>query len=138
MIRRNQKCRDNADGLPGGVTVESFIDTHAGGCLIGPGEEASHVVTLANRTLLRFEVTVEAECDTDRLRYDNASKVWTQKVEVGHRPLSGGPRRRTLKGNLTCDDQASDEGIKMTIRYESIGCHCVGTATMQLLVDSAC
>lgn len=137
MSRRNQKCRDTAGGMPGGLSVESHIDTAAGGCLIGLGEEAAHLVTITNRTLLRFAITIEAECETDKLQYGATGKTWTQKIEVNHRPRSGGPRRRTIKNALTCDAESPDEGIKMTVKYESIGCNCVGAATLQLVVDAA-
>lgn len=94
MNRRKQKCRDSASDLPGGLSITSFVDTKAGDCLVEADEGSPHVVKLQNRTLLRFEVSISAECESEHIHYDSLVSTWSQKVEIGHRPNSGGARER--------------------------------------------
>ena len=135
---RTLKCRDSVTtGLPGGVSMESHIETVAGNCLIGVTERASHVVKISNRSTLRLVVTLSAECESPHLRYGSGETTWGTEVEVTGRPVGGGSRDRVLKGELRCADEFVDQGIKMTVRYETIGCLGKGSATMQLLLDAS-
>jgi hypothetical protein len=136
MSRRNQKCRDSASGLPGGLSITSFVDTKEGDCLVEAAEESHHVVKFRNRTLLRFEIDVSAECESEHIRYDPLTSNWSQTVEISHRPGSGGARERTIKRQISCDETSVDESIKMTVRYSVIGFQCAGTSTLQLQLDT--
>jgi hypothetical protein len=136
MSRRSQKCRDSASGLPGGLSVMSFVDTKEGDCLVEAAEESHHVVKFRNRTLLRFEIDVSAECESEHIHYDSLSSLWSQRVEISHRPDPGGARERTIKRRLSCDGTSEDESIKMTVRYNVIGFKCAGTSTLQLQLDT--
>lgn len=130
------KCKDTASDLPGGLTVESFVDPQSCECLIGPNGEASHVIRIRNRTLLRFEISISSECETQRIRYDNGDARWNEDLSIGHRPLSGGPRERSANAALRSSGAATDESLKITVRYKALGCMCEGNSSMQLQVDT--
>lgn len=138
MSKRTLKCRDAVTtGLPGGVTVESLIETVAGNCLIGVSERAAHIVKISNRSMVRLKVTMSADCESPHLRYGGGDTTWGTEVEVTGRPAGGGSRERVLRGELRCADEFVDQGIKMTVSYEAIGCKGKGLATMQLLLDAS-
>jgi hypothetical protein len=138
MGKRALKCRDAVtNGLPGGVSVESHIETIAGNCLIGVTERAAHVVKISNRSMVRLKVTMSADCESPHLRYGSGDATWGTEVEVTGRPAGGGSRDRLLRGELSCANEFVDQGIKMTLRYEAIGCMGKGSATMQLLLDAS-
>jgi|HubBroStandDraft_4_1064222.scaffolds.fasta_scaffold94561_2 hypothetical protein len=136
MSRRKRKCHDAAGGLPGGLRIESFIESRAGDCLVDPAEQAAQIVRLSNRTLLRFSVTILAKAGSGNVHYNGTEGAWEQNVEIAHRPLSGGPRERTLKRALSCDGESPDESVEVTIAYQSIGCKCTGHTTLQLQFDA--
>lgn len=137
MTRRSHKCRDTATGLPGGLTAESFIDTAGGKCLIRVSEEATHVVEIRNRTLLRFQIDLSSECESPNLWYRSVDKTWAENLEISPRPQSGGARERTLRNVMNCAGAAGDESIKIKISYQVIGCKGTGTTTVQLQVDTS-
>jgi len=83
MANNNLKCQDTASGLPGGLTIESSIDPLSGRCFVGGDGGTSHVVSVRNRTLLRFEVSISAECETPNIRYANDSDHWDDNISVG-------------------------------------------------------
>lgn len=136
MSGRSQKCRDNASGLPGGLKITSFVDTKQGGCLVDAAEVSHHVVKVSNRTLLRFEIDVSAECESEHIHFSPQASSWSEKVEISHRPDSGGARERTIKRQLGCNETSQDESIKMFITYSVIGFKCVGASTLQLQLDT--
>lgn len=137
MNRRNRKCCDVATGLPGGLRAESFIDTVGNDCLIRVNEEATHVVEIRNRTLLRFQIDVSSECESAHLRYAGEDTAWVETLEISSRPHSGGARERTLRNEITCACTESDKSVKMTISYQVMGCKGAGAATIQLQVDTS-
>jgi hypothetical protein len=139
MSKRTLKCRDAiTTGLPGGVTVDSHIETAAGNCLIGVSERAAHIVKISNRSMVRLRVMLSADCESPHLRYGGGKTTWGAEVEVTGRPAGGGSRERILRGELSCADEFVDQGIKMTVSYETIGCRGKGSTTMQLLLDAGC
>jgi hypothetical protein len=132
-----EKCRDIANGLPGGLNVESFIESESDGCRIEVGQQASHVVKVQNRTLLRFKITVAAESESGNLHYGDDKKTWDAEIDIGHRPYKGGFRNRTARESLRSGDDASeDESLKITVTYSALGCMCEGSSLMQLVVDT--
>jgi hypothetical protein len=92
---RTLKCRDAVTtGLPGGVSVESHIETATRNCVIGVTERAAHVVKISNRSTLRLKVTISADCESPHLRYGGGETTWGTEVEVTGRPVGGGARDR--------------------------------------------
>jgi hypothetical protein len=136
MRRSDRKCWDLADNVPGGLRIESFVKTEEGSCAIKVREEASHVVAVENRTLLRFTVNVAAETESESLYYGDHEKTWGTEVEIGHRPLNGGSRKRSIERGLTSAEPSVDSGVKMTIKYTAVGCMCEGVSVIQLQVDT--
>lgn len=136
MLNKKAKCQDVAAGLPGGLGVESFIDSPVGECLVGHSGTALHIVRIQNRTLLRFEISITAECETPHIRYLDDSEQWDESFTVSHRPQPGGPRDRMASANLKSSEKAVDESVKITVNYNAIGCVCEGSSVMQLQMDA--
>jgi hypothetical protein len=130
------KCKDAASDLPGGLTVESFVDPQSCGCLVSRDGQASHVVRIRNRTLLRFELSISSECETQHIRYGNGTDRWDEDLSIGHRPVAGGPRERIANATLMSGGAASDESLKIIVKYKALGCMCEGSSAMQLQVDT--
>jgi hypothetical protein len=86
--------------------------------------------------LLRFEISISAECETQNLRYSDGSDRWDERMAITHRPETGGSRERSRGAGLKGTGAAVDESIKVTIRYEAIGCYCEGSSAMQLQIDT--
>jgi len=135
-VRRNQKCRDSASGMPGGLSIESFVEANGGGCVVTATEEAVHVVEIRNRSLLRFRVDIVAQCESDSLSYPANERSWSKNVQVGDRPARGGLYTRKVTENLACGETSTDESISVSVKYEAIGCRCSGSAELNLLVDT--
>ena len=136
MSWRNRKCREIASGLPGGLSAESFVQNERDDCAVKHGEQATHVVEIQNRMLLRFKVVMRAECSSSSLHYSDGSTSWKDELQIGMRPSSGGARVRNLQNTLTCDHDAMDDCIEVAISYEAIGCNCSGSTAIQLQVDA--
>jgi hypothetical protein len=135
MRKDKTKCQDSASGLPGGLSIESFIDS-ASACVVTQGGNESHVVRVRNRTLLRFGISISSECETASIRYEEDSNKWEDQIEVGHRPDSGGFRERVRSAKLRGSGNVRDESLKVTIQYIAVGCFCEGRADMQLQIDT--
>ena len=135
-MKRNQKCYDSATGLPGGLNVDSYIKTTQRECMISPDGKTSHLIEIPNRTLLRFEIEIVAKCESSGIGYSDNEQTWEKKLQVGPRPLRGGPRKRQVAQNLESREDSTDEGIKILIKYEALGCKCIGTSEIELLVDT--
>ena len=135
-MKRNQKCNDSAAGLPGGLNIDSCIQTTQRECVISSAGQASHLIEIQNRTLLRFEIEIFAKCESDGIYYPGNEPTWGKKLQISPRPLRGGPRKRQASQNLESCEDSTDESIKVLIRYEAIGCKCTGTSEIELLVDA--
>jgi hypothetical protein len=135
-VKRNQKCYDSAAGLPGGLNIDSCIKTAQRECMIGPAGQASHLIEINNRTLLRFEVEIFARCESSGIYYPGNESTWEKKLQISPRPLRGGPRKRQASQDLESSEDATDDSIKVLIKYEAVGCRCIGTSEIELLVDA--
>jgi hypothetical protein len=124
------KCRDLVAALAGTMRTESHIKTITDDCTIGVGESAVHVVRVASKSFLRYEVKMTAESLSPNLRYASGDQTWTEEFEVSNR------RERVLQGELYCSGKFVDQAIKMTVSYVAIGCKGTEAANMQLLLDS--
>lgn len=135
-MRRKQKCRDSASGLPGGLSIESFITVADGDCTVRADAQAVHVVQIQNRSLLRFSVGILAQCESESISYPADERSWERNVHVGDRPDKGGAYTRKVTEDLTCAKTSVDESITVSVKYEAIGCRCFGSAQIDLLVDT--
>lgn len=134
---RNRKCQDSGSGLPGGLSIESFIEAASGDCVIRATEQALHVVEIRNRSLLRFKIDILAECESESISFPDNKRSWAKEsVQVGHRPEQGGSYVRKVTKELSCDVTSTDESITVSVTYEAIGCRCVGASELGLLVDT--
>jgi hypothetical protein len=137
-VKHDRKCRDSRDsksgGLPGGLSVQSFIEANSGDCVIKTTEQAVHVVEIQNRSLLRFKIEITAECESESISYLPNGQKWTKLVEVRGRTDHLHTRRAT--GDLTCSKTSTDQSISVSVNYETIGCRCFGSTELELLVDT--
>jgi hypothetical protein len=136
MDKRGLKCRDLAAGLAGGVSVESYIETAAGNCLIGITERATHVVKIRTCSLLPFQLTLSADCESPYLRYDDTNTEWSAHLLIEPSTHKSKNRERTVRIELTCVGEFVDQGIRMTVNYEFTKYMGTGAASMQLLLDT--
>jgi hypothetical protein len=135
---RAQKCRDVIGGFPGGLSVESLVETLGNDCQMQISEQSDHVVSIKNRRLTRFRIEIVAECESAHLSYRDFGATWTAKVQVNARPDKGGQAERSLRAALDCARAFTEEGITVTVSYEVIGPRSKGSGsdTMHLLVDA--
>lgn len=134
--KRGLKCRDVIGGFPGGLTVESFVETTGDDCLLPVSGQSDHVVVIKNRRLVRFRIKVTSECESAHLSYRDSGETWDANVQVNARPDKGGEAERIMRSTLDCAHVFIDEGIAMSVSYMAIGCKSSGSATMQLLLDA--
>jgi|SRR5579875_426029 len=133
---RNRKCRDAATNLPGGLSIESFVEAGADDCVVKANELATHVIQIQNRLLIRFKIDIISQCEAESISYPVGERTWMKKVQVGDRPAKGGAYMRKVTENLVCNDTSTDESITVSVKYEAIGCRCFGSAKLELLVDT--
>jgi hypothetical protein len=136
-MTRNRKCRDSGSGLPGGLSIESFVEGASGDCVVMATEPALHVVEIRNRSLLRFKIDITAQCESESISFPDNKQSWTKEnVRVGDRPEQGGSYTRKVTEKLCYGETSVDESITVSVTYEAIGCRCTGTTELELLVDA--
>jgi hypothetical protein len=135
-VKRNRKCRDSASGLPGGLSIGSFVEASTGDCVVKGIEQAVHVVEIQNRSLLRFKIDIIAQCESGSISYAANERSWAKNVQVSSRPATGGAYTRKVTENLISNETSIDESITVSVKYEAIGCRCSGAAELALLVDT--
>ncbi len=136
-MRRDDKCRRRASGLPGGLKIESFVEASRGPCVVQGTEQAMHVIEFKNRSMIRFRVTVEVRSDSESLTFPPGEHGWTRPpIEVSGRPDRGGQFVRKVNNKLASGATKSDQGIIVSVKYEAIGPRCVDSTELMLLVDT--
>jgi len=136
-MKRNRKCWDSAPGLPGGLSIESFVEAPGSSCTVRSSEQAMHVVEIRNRSMLRFKVDVVAQADSQSLTFLPDDPGWEKsEIRVGDRPEGGGVHVRRVTKELACRGISDDEAITVSIKYEAVGPRCSGTAELTVLVDT--
>jgi hypothetical protein len=136
-VIRKGKCRRSAPGLPGGLKIESFVETTNSTCVVSASEQALHVVEISNRSLIPFKMNIEARSESELLSFPPEEQSWAEpKVEISDRPKGGGQFIRKVEKKLACDDTSTDQGIIVFVKYEAIGPRCSGSAEIMLLVDT--
>jgi len=136
MIRRESKCRDAANDLPGGLQIGSMINSGNNECAIPTGQAVKHLVEVQNRTLLRFSIEITAESESEGLYYGDHERNWETILQIGHRTSGGGPRRRSVGQDLISDKMSTDSSVKVNVKYTALGCLCEGRSVIQLQVDT--
>src|SRR5262245_25574736 len=108
-------CRDKTKSAPSGLTIECSIHSVAGACKVRANTSAQHVIEVQNRSLIRYSIGIHGECETSRVRYyyeGYAQRTWDQELEIGPRPGSGGPRKRSEFEELTSLGPGENESIR--------------------------
>jgi hypothetical protein len=90
-----------------------------------------HVVKIISKSMVRYEVKLSAESLSPHLCYGNGDRTWNDEFEVS------GRGERIRRSELHCADLIVDQGIKLTVSYEAIGCIGTGAATMLLRLDTS-
>lgn len=136
MNSRDRKCYDRGMALPGGLTVESVVESEAGNCTVSSSQSAQHKVVIRNRTLFRFTVALDATCETSGLKYATGDMRWQETVAVAVRRPGGRPGERVRSTGLSCTGSGADESIKVDVVCSPVGhsgaCH----ASLYLQVDT--
>src|SRR5690349_864558 len=123
-MRRNRKCRDLAKGLPGGLSIDSFVEVLKNPCVVkaSDSDPALHVVEIRNRSMLRYKIAVVAQSHSQVLSFAPGDPAWDQsEIHVGDRPESGGAHVRRVVKALACQGVSDDEEITISVKYEAIG-----------------
>ncbi|MBO2445670.1 hypothetical protein J4573_01065 [Actinomadura barringtoniae] len=136
MGSRDRKCYDRATALPGGLTVESVIESDAGACTVDATREARHRLVVRNRTLFRFTIEMEATCETAGLKYASGDTRWAETMEVAVRRSSGRAGERVRETGLSSVTAAPDESIKVEVVCSPLGHSGVCNASLHLQVDT--
>jgi hypothetical protein len=136
MGNRDRKCYDRATALPGGLTVESVIESDAGSCTVDATRPARHKVVVRNRTLFRFTIEMAANCETSGLKYASGDTRWAETIEVAVRRSSGRPGERVRETGLSSVVSAPDESIKVEVVCSPLGHSGACNATLHLQVDT--
>lgn len=136
MGDRDRKCYDRGTTLPGGLTVESVVESDAGNCTISSTQAARHKVVVRNRTLFRFTVALEANCETSGLKYASGDARWEETTEVPVRRPSGRPGERVRETGLSCVGAATDESIKVDVVCSPVGHSGACRTSLHLQVDT--
>jgi hypothetical protein len=138
-MSRDRKCRDLAKGLPGGLSIDSFVEVFKNSCVVraSASDPALHVVEIRNRSMLRYRIAVVAQSHSRALSFVPDNPAWDQsEIHVGDRPESGGAHVRRVVKPLCCQGVSDDEEITISVKYEAIGPRCAGSVDLTLLVDT--
>lgn len=136
-MRRNQKCWDSAAGLPGGLSIDSFVEVLKNPCVVKSSGPSRHVVEIRNRSMLRYKVDVVVQSESRVLSFLPGDLGWEKsEIRVGDRPEGGGAHVRRVTRELACQGVSDDEEITVSVKYEAIGPRCSGSAELTLLVDT--
>ncbi|WP_433472586.1 hypothetical protein ACQPZP_27360 [Spirillospora sp. CA-142024] len=136
MGARDRKCYDRGTSLPGGLTVESAVESDAGNCTVNSAQQARHRVVVRNRTLFRFSVDVSATCETSGLKYASGDIHWQETIRVAVRRPSGRAGERARETALSCVGSASDESIRVDVSCSPIGHSGECRTSLHLQVDT--
>jgi len=132
-------CRDRTKSTPHGLMIECFIRSKAGFCKVRANVPAQQVVEIENRSLFRYSIEIYGECETSRVRYihdGTARNTWHHKLEIGPRPGSGGPRKRSETIGLTSLGPAPDESIRTDLTWTPIGWPSPDTESLYMQLDT--
>lgn len=132
-------CRDKTKNTPSGLAIESSIRSAAGACKVRANTSAEHVIDVQNRSLIRYSIDIHAECETSHVRYSYGGTVhttWDQALQVGPRPGSGGPRKRSEVEGLTSLGSGSNESIRTDLTWTPIGWSKPATESLYTQLDT--
>jgi hypothetical protein len=132
-------CRERTSSAPSGMAIECWVRSKTGVCKVRANKPAQQVVEVENRSLIRYSVEIFGECETSHIRYSHgiyAEETWLRTLEIGPRPGSGGPRRRTEVVELTSLGPGVNESIRTDLTWTPIGWSTPGTESLHIQLNT--
>jgi anaerobic glycerol-3-phosphate dehydrogenase len=132
-------CRDKTKSTPNAMTIACFVRSKLGVCKVRANTPAQQVVEVENRSLFRWSIEIYGECETSHIRYlygGNMRETWSRTLEVGPRPGSGGPRKRSEVVNLTSLGPGENESIRTDLTWTPIDWSSPGTEPIYMQLDT--
>lgn len=132
-------CRDKTENTPSGLAIECSIRSAAGACKVRANTPAQYIVEVQNRSLIRYSIEIYGECETSHVRYSYGGAVhgrWNRALQIGPRPGSGGPRKRSEIEELTSLGPGSNESIRTDLTWTPIGWSKPGTESLYTQLDT--
>ncbi len=132
-------CNDKAKNTPSGLVIECSIRSAVGACKVRANASAQHIVDVRNRSLIRYSIEIHGECETAHVRYSYggaAHRTWNRTLQIGPRPGSGGPRKRSETEELTSLGPGLNESIRTDLTWTPIGWSYPGTESLYTQLDT--
>lgn len=132
-------CKDKTKNTPNGLVIECSIRSEAGACKVRANTPAQHIVEVRNRSLIRYSLEIHGECETSHVRYSYGGAVhttWNRALQIGPRPGSGGPRKRSEIEELTSLGPGLNESIRTDLTWTPIGWSNSDTESLYTQLDT--
>lgn len=114
-------CRERARHTPGGLEIEAEVDGGRG-CAVDTSGTDQHRVTVTNRSLVTWELSVTGTCVSNAVTYPNLAGSWqTGALTIPPRPGGGGRFVVSDEEAIASVRPASHQRLSTEVEYGEVG-----------------